>query len=97
MTPPALSSFRAGDLLIDQSGRRAETEGPVAIVDALTRQVVLGPFRDLAEAVTEGRRLATERGVSLWHQVSDEDGRPLGAMSQLVVRENATRNTVQPL
>ena len=42
-----------------------------------------------------GRELALARGVSLWQQAFDERGRPLGAVSQLVMREYATSNTAR--
>lgn len=95
MAPPPPSSFRTGDLLIAQHPTPTASETAIAIVDAINHQLIAGPYAAWADAAAAGRELARARGVSLWQQAIDERGRPLGAVSQLVVREYATSNTTR--
>lgn len=95
MAPPAPSSFRTGDLLIAQQPTPNANEARISIVDAINHRVIAGPFAEWSDATAVGRELALARGVSLWQQAFDERGRPLGAVSQLVMREYATSNTAR--
>ena len=69
-----MSTPQDGDVLIC-----SRSDDDYELVDAITRDHLAGPFTGFLEAVSAARGLSG----TLWQEVTDERGRPLGGPVQI--------------